>query len=126
MKSLLLACLMLVTCPAWAGWEFVSIDAVGDRHYIDPTTVRKNGSMRLVWGLTNLAVRDKDGELSLRSRYEYDCIKERWRTISFSTHSGPDASGVVLMNSSLNDTFPWRDVPPGTVSSAKFEYVCAR
>ncbi len=104
----------------------MSIDAVGDRHYIDPTTVRKNGSMRLVWGLTNLAVRDKDGELSLRSRYEYDCIKERWRTISFSTHSGPDASGVVLMNSSLNDTFPWRDVPPGTVSSAKFEYVCAR
>lgn len=126
MKSLLLACMMLVTCPAWAGWELVSIDAGDDRYYMDPTTIRKNGNMRLVWELANLAVRHKDGELSRRSRQEYDCIKERWRIISFSTHSGPDASGVVIMNSTSNDTFPWTDVPPRTVVSAMLKYVCDR
>jgi hypothetical protein len=126
MKSSLLSCLMFVTCSAWAGWEFVSTDAVGDSYYIDPTTIRKNVNMRLVWGIKNLAVRDKDGELSVRSRYEYDCTKERWRTIAISTHSGPDASGVVLVNSSSNDTFPWRDIPPGTVVSIMLKYVCDR
>ena len=101
------------------------IDADDDRYYIDPTTIRKNGNMRLSWELQNLAVRHKDGELSRRSRQEYDCIKERFRFISFSTHSGPDASGVVLMNS-INDTFPWNDVPPRTIVSAMLKYVCDR
>ena len=104
----------------------MSIDAGDDRYYMDPTTIRKNGNMRLVWELANLAVRHKDGELSRRSRQEYDCIKERWRIISFSTHSGPDASGVVIMNSTSNDTFPWTDVPPRTVVSAMLKYVCDR
>lgn len=126
MKSLLLACLMLVTCPVWAEWKLMSTDEEGNRMYIDPTTIRKNGNMRLVWGLTNLAVRDKDGELSRRWRVEYDCIKERFRYISISAHSRPDASGVVLLNSTSDDTFPWSDVPPRTRVSAVLKYVCDR
>jgi hypothetical protein len=126
MKSLLLACMILVTCPAWAEWKLMSTDEEGNRNYIDPTTIRKNGNMRLVWRLANLAVKDKDGELSRRSRLEFDCIKERWRIISISAHSGPDASGVVLLLSTSDDTFPWNDVPPRTIVSAMLKYVCDR
>ena len=104
----------------------MSTDEEGNRNYIDPTTIRKNGNMRLVWRLANLAVKDKDGELSRRSRLEFDCIKERWRIISISAHSDPDASGVVLLLSTSDDTFPWNDVPPRTIVSAMLKYVCDR
>jgi len=126
MKSLLLACLMLVTCPVWAEWKLMSTGEEGNRNYIDPTTIRKNGNMRLVWELQNLAVRHKDGELSRRGRVEYDCIKERFRFISVTGHSGPDASGEVLVQSTSDDTFPWNDIPPRTVVSAMLKYVCDR
>ena len=72
-KSLILACLMLLTGSAWAEWQLVAIVTEdGDRYYSDPKSVRINGNKRLIWEIEDLKVRDKDGELSMRSRIEYD------------------------------------------------------
>lgn len=126
MKSLLLACLMLHTVFAWAEWQLVAtVTEDGDRYYSDPQSVRLNGNKRLIWEIENLKVRDKDGELSRRSRIEYDCSLERYRRLSFSTHSGAMASGTVLIVTPTNELAPWRDIPPGTAVDQRFKYACA-
>ena len=126
MKALLLTGLMLLTGSAWAEWQLVAIAAEdGDKYYSDPQSVRINGNKRLIWEIEDLKVRDKDGELSMRSRVEYDCSLERARRLSFSTHSGAMATGTVLLVKPINELTPWRDIPPGTVLELRFKYACA-
>ena len=126
MKKLLLTLLasLLFTGAAWAKWEKVSENDYGD-FYIDPETIRKDGSLVRVWEIQNLIQRDKDGELSVRMRVEYDCKQERYRNLSFSTHSEAMASGRILMNSG-GGNFPWRDTPPGSPSETNLKIVCAK
>ena len=92
--------------------------------YIDPTTIRKDGNFRKVWQLNDLKERHKDGELSRRVRNEYDCKKERFRVLSFSTHSEPMANGMSLYQSSAEST-EWNDIPPGTFAETVLKIVCA-
>ena len=126
MKSLILSCLMLLTGSAWAEWQLVAtVTEDGDRYYSDPQSVRINGNKRLMWEIEDLKVRDKSGELSRRSRIEYDCSLERYRRLSFSTHSGAMASGTVLLVRPINELAPWLDIPPGTAVDLRFKYACA-
>lgn len=123
MKSFLLACLMLVTCPAWSEWVFFAKSGDSDI-YIDPTTIRKDGDRRIVWSLQDLSVADRDGELSRRARSEYGCKDERTRFLSFSEHSGGMASGKTLYRS--DDPGQWKNVAPGTVGALFLAYLCAK
>ena len=119
-KTLLLA-LLLVTSSAWAGW--VQVSQNDDSYfYIDPETTRKDGNLVRVWGIRDLKQRSKEGELSIRSRSEYDCKQERRRTLSFSAHSEPMAGGKTL--ESLTEAGNWNDIPPGSVGSTILKIVC--
>jgi hypothetical protein len=124
MKTKLLLVLLLVTNPSWAEWEKVSENDYGN-FYIDPATMLKNGSIVRVWWIQNLIKRNQGGELSVRMRVEYDCKQERFRYLSFSTHSEAMASGKMLMNSEEGN-FPWRDTPRGSPSETRLKIVCSR
>jgi len=104
-------------------WVLIEKNDDGDSFYIDPQTLRKNGTIRVVWVIEQLAARDKDGEKSRRRRFEFDCTNERFRVLSSTTHSGPMTSGKLL--ATMGET-QWYDIPPGTAISTKLEYVCAR
>ena len=122
MKTLLLA-LLLVTGSAWAEWVRVSGNDAADI-YIDPATIRIDGGLRRVWEVQDLKQRHKDGELSRRTRNEYDCKQERYKTLSISEHSGPMASGTTLISGIPNSS--WRDIPPGSIGEAVLKIVCAQ
>ena len=102
--------LLLATGSAWAEWEPVFFTYDGDTNYIDPATIRKEGSLRKVWEILDLKQRHKDGEMSRRSRSEYDCKNERRRFMSISEHSEPMARGETLR--SVTNTSGWYDIPP--------------
>lgn len=122
MKTLLLA-LLLVTGSAWAEWVRVGeSDAI--EQYIDPATIRKDGNLVRVWTIQNLKQRHKNGELSLRVRYEYDCKQERLKFLSGTEHSGPMASGTELRSDIGSGQ--WNDIPPGTVGESVLKIVCAK
>ena len=120
-KAIALSLMLLATSSAWADWEMIS-ETHRANFYIDPTTIRKDGNFRKVWEVQNLKVRHKDGEKSWRTRNEYDCINERQRILSFSTHSGPVATGDVLQIG--REPGSWSDVAPGTSGDTILRIVC--
>ena len=125
MKKLLLTLLasLLFTGSAWAEWVKVAQSDNFDK-YIDPATIRKDGNFVRFWEINDLKQRYKDGELSRRTRAEYDCKQERFRHLSASTHSGPMAGGTTLLSDSSGGQ--WNDIPPGSVSEAVLQIVCAK
>jgi hypothetical protein len=98
---------------------------VRHKHFFyDPATIRKEGNIRRVWGVTNFSKREKNGAMSLRSRIEYDCKQERYRLLATSSHPGGMAGGSQLANVGGDDI--WDDVPPSTPAAAMLEIVCAK
>ena len=121
-KTLLLA-LMLVTGYAWGEWVRVSWNDNFDR-YIDPSTIRKDGNLVRVWEITDLKQRHKDGELSRRTRNEYDCKQERYRILTISSHTGPMASGTTLATE--GESFTWDYIPPNSIVETVLKKLCAK
>ena len=115
---------MFVTCSAWADWEFVSVSDDGIKIFIDPTTIRKDGHMRLVWELQDRKKREATGEISFRARQEYDCKLERVRVIWISSHTGPMGTGETKRSGSV--PAPWDDIPPRTPFDKILKFVCAK
>ena len=122
MRIVLCFLLALVAAPTWAEWVKV---AASDTSiiYIDPASIRKGGNFRKVWVIQDLNQRDKDGEMSRRSRTEFDCKEERSRPIAFSTHSESMAGGETLSSDDVTEA--WSATPPGSVSARILKIVCA-
>ena len=121
----LLALLMLITSPAWAGWELVAKNADGVQFFIDFQTIRKEGKRVKVWQLTNLSspIVSKGIEIfSLRARYEFDCNKEQIRMLTITAFSDIHAEGKVLKNQ--EGDLNWDDIAPETVTWAVLQSVC--
>lgn len=124
MKKLLAAFLIaLFSVPVWAEWELVFITNTSNL-YIDPATIRKDGDIRRVWGISDNKQRGKTGDMSTRLRFEYSCKEERYRVMSFSTHSGPMAGGDTLTDLAGSDS--WTDIAPGTGGETIMKVVCAK
>lgn len=121
----LVLCLLLTfaAAPAWAEWVEVS-ETDNSIYYIDPATIRKDGNLRRVWTIQDLKQRHKDGEMSRRGLYEYDCKEERFRILSISEHSDPMARGKTLFSDS--EPGKWIHTPPETPSQTMLRIVCAK
>jgi hypothetical protein len=125
MKKLFLVSLMaMLAGPALAEWVKIGYSDLGTL-YIDPATIRKDGNLRKIWVMTDLDRRDKDGEMSSRSRQEFDCKGERSRILSGSTHSEPMASGRTLRRVEFDNLDKWSQIPPSSIAEAILERVCA-
>lgn len=123
MKKLFLACLIMLAGSAWAEWVVYGKDneATG---YFDPSTIRKDGNLRRVWELMDLSRRDENGEMSIRTRLEYDCMQERYRFLAGSTHSEPMAGGKTLRTQSENNV--WEAIAPRTNAEKMLKIVCSK
>ena len=123
MKKLFLACLMMLAGSAWAEWVmYFETDLA--THYFDPATIRKDGHIRRVWELSDLRKRERNGDMSVRMRKEYDCKQERRRFLGISGHSGSMAGGTVLFT--VGEETQWDAVAPGTNGETILNIVCAK
>jgi len=125
MRKYLIALLMLISCSAWADWVYISESSNGGKFYIDPETIRKDGNMRKVWELQNYSSKDKYGVSSLKTRYEYDCKKERYQSLTISLHSETMARGTTIQVKTFPDG-DWTDIAPNTIVDTILQIVCAR
>ena len=123
MRKYLIALLMLISCSAWADWVFVVASEDGNaRLFIDPNTVRKEGSLRKIWELRNDKFKSKNGAQSFRARVEYDCKNETSKLLSLTEHSGGMASGTVLL--SVDSPLAKTSIPPNTIAEEMLKAVC--
>ena len=124
MKKTILT-LLLVAISTGAMAEWVKLGESDKLHiYVDPATIRKDGNFRRVWEIQDLKERNKGGEMSLRAFFEYDCNEARSRALSASSHSGPMASGDILI--SFSSPAPWGYIAPSTISETILKHVCAK
>lgn len=126
MKTLLLALTLLTTASAWAQW--VRVDGFVDEHsfYYDPSTIRKDGNFRKVWELRDLKSPNQDGELSEKTRKEYDCQQERFQTLFLSTHINQMGRGMSNSMLSSAPSAVWSYIQPGSASELMLKIVCAK
>jgi hypothetical protein len=122
LKRLLVVGLLVAAGPAAAEWVNVGTSA-GHSLFIDPTTIRKDGDFRKVWGIQDLKERDSEGELSRRYREEFDCNTRRKRFLSATTHSESMAGGKTL--TTITESSPWSEIRANTVADDILKMVCA-
>ena len=125
MKKIIIACL-LATSAASTFAEWTAFFETGtSTFYIDYESIRKEGSNRKFWYLSNAKQRQNDDEgMSRLVRPEVDCKEERYRLLSNAVYSESMAGGQVLFNrSSLG---PWAEIPPGTAVASMLKIVCAK
>ena len=115
---------MMLAGSAWAEWVMHSKTDTNTFYY-DPATIRKDGHIRRVWELNDLRKRHKDGEMSRRSRAEFDCKQERMRYLGMSLHTEPMAGGEVMSFADVAEK-DWREVPPNTPIETILNIVCAK
>jgi hypothetical protein len=130
MKKLFLVCLMLLSGSAWAEWVLIGETDNGGEvvsFWVDPSTIKKNGSRRKVWGITAFTSRNEFGALSNRWQEEYDCKEEQARYLALSAHSERFAGGHTILVNTINPKDEvFAPVAPGTLRSGAMEFVCSK
>jgi hypothetical protein len=110
----------------YAGWQEVGAAELF-KHYVDPGSVSKTDHFAKMWVLDDYKVPQKtlDGKpfLSVRTREEYDCKKEKVRTHSVIAHAEHMGKGVYVWgNNYPND--PWRQITRGSLDEAYRKIAC--
>lgn len=117
----ILFCLLVIMPKAYA--ELIEIGR-SEKFvaYIDSTTFYKNGYLRRIWELRNYSSKDADGIISSRARIEYNCLENRYRILTLSTHDMPNAKGRIITLD--NQVGQWLEIPPETAAHASIKLFC--
>ena len=113
--------LLFFTTQIFAEWVKVGTTSSAV-HYIDPTTVRKDGNFRQVWLLQDMFETDVDGVRSVRALQELNCVDGRFRYLSVTAYSGPMAGGHVVVEHGMRDG--WSVIPVILFRSAVANIIC--
>jgi hypothetical protein len=114
--------LMMVCCSASAEWLLFSTADNGDKHYVDLTKMQTNKHLVSILSLVNFSQTSSDGLSSNQTHEEFDCSKERVRTLSLTAHSEHFARGDVLHSQSTPSD--WSHIPAETVMFERFLIAC--
>jgi hypothetical protein len=123
MRVILTLLLMLAAAPAWAQWAKVD-DAENAIHYIDSTTISKDGQNRKVWVTQYLKEKGPGGEMARRAFLEYDCAGARFRILSIAKHSGAMTDGRYRL-SQANTSQAGREIPANIPAVTAQRVICA-
>ena len=114
MRIICIAVLALVPALAQADWVKVA-ETRDTIYYVDPATIRTDGSVRNVWEIQDFAEKRPSGARSRHALFEFDCSAERWRVLSIADHAEPMAAGKIL--GSWEGQSDWASLTPRTGSN---------
>jgi hypothetical protein len=124
--GLLLILLILTGQPVYAEWVLVSgDDEAGLKVYVDPATLRRNGTLAKMWKLHDYKTVQTvagDSLLSMKQFNEYDCTEERTRMLGYTWFSGNMGNGNVVY--STMEQLPWEPVVPRTINRTLWKVAC--
>ena len=114
--------LMLFIYPASAEWLLFSKADNGDTHYVDLSKMQTNKHLVSILFLVNLSQTSSDGLSSNQTHEEFDCSKERVRTLSLTGHSEHFARGRILHTQKTPGD--WTHIAPETALFERFLIAC--
>ncbi len=126
MRKLLIGlCLSLVATVASAEWVLVTRTADGNKHFADPSTKRRVGTIVRIWEISDYGKpRSAGGDvyLSDRNYWQYDCVERTRQYLQATVFAGKMATGEMVFSFNLpgNKEF----VAPNTVAEHLFNFAC--
>ncbi len=131
MKAILLVfpvLMAVVSGSAIAEWVVIERDTEFTV-YVDPATIRRDGSMVKMWWMTDhkklRAVRGAKPYRSSKVQSEYDCEGEQLRTVYMSVFSGRMGGGEVIESTS-GSYESWAPVQPGSKGETMWKFACGK
>jgi hypothetical protein len=121
-KTLFLA-LLFVSGSAFAEWRLLTEGVSGNRFFIDPATIRKDGNIRSFWMKVEIKTPEADDVRSSRAKFEIDCKQETIRFLNQATFAEPNFMGKMLSDRD----FPYAPpalIAPETVNNTYMRQVC--
>ena len=110
----------------YAEWQVIGTAALFS-HYVDRGSIIKTDHFAKISVLDDYKVPQKtlDGKpfLSVRTREEYDCKKEKVRTHSVIAHADHMGKGVYVWGNNY-PTDPWRPISRGSLDAAYLKIAC--
>ena len=127
MKRLLMGLLLVVTAgAASAEWtlEDFSVELI---QYVDRASIRRNGNLVKMWGLSDFKrVQTVSGYsyLSEKTELEIDCKEVRLRMVAFTWFAEQMGNGKVVYANS--DPRKWSPIQPGSVRETQWKIACGK
>jgi hypothetical protein len=121
LRLLTISLLVLCASPAWAEWERVT-EMPESSLYISPGSITKKGNYRRFWQLSDYKKPDENGDRSARVLTEFDCKKQRVRSLKWAYFRG--AMGSREMTAWRTKPEKWMPVAPGTLGQTIGKLVC--
>jgi Surface-adhesin protein E len=124
-KTILLILLTAVSSSAMAA-EWVEIDSDGNvTAYADLATIRSSGDRVKMWNLIDYkTARAGNPYMSIRAQSEFDCKRERMRSLFLSFYSRNMGRGHIV--DSDNDPAKWERIAPGSVDDSLWKIACGK
>jgi len=93
-------------------------------HFIDPKSRRQTGGSARAWFFVALSKKNSTGAWSYRELMEFDCPKERYRSLTIHEFSEPMLSGPIL--NAVNSASDWYYIAPGSIGEGKMKAACSK
>ena len=122
MKKAIVALSLLASFSAMAEWVLVSENEYGTGLFVDPN-IKKTGHLRMFWHIQNLKQADRQGDMSYRGVWQYDCQESRQRNMQVAAYPGPMATGQ--KSEEAYQPSEWINIGQDASSQAMLKYICA-
>jgi hypothetical protein len=122
MKKIIATLCLLASFSAMAEWVLVSENEYGTGLFVDPN-IKKNGNLRMFWHIQNLKQADKQGDMSYRGVWQYDCQESRQRNMQVAAYPGPMATGQ--KSEEAYKPSEWVAIGGDQSSQAMYKYICS-
>jgi hypothetical protein len=103
----------------------VTSDAQGNHYLLDTDGMTRKGYLVYVWQLQNLAQRNEQGALSVRTQVEFDCRFRKSRVMWVTLYPEADEGGAVI-SSGMESNPQWIPAQTGDVADTLIDYACRR
>ena len=118
--------------PVYAEWVVVERPyPVPELHtvYVDPTTMRREGSLVTIWQLTDFrwmqgGPRATPRFLSTKTQKQFECVGKRIRLLAYTEFSHRMATGKA--SGGYVDKDIWLPVEPDSINQALWEVACGK
>ena len=103
----------------------VTSDANGNQYLLDTEGMTRKGYLVYVWQLQNLAQRNEQGALSIRTQMEFDCRFRQSRVMWIILYPDADEGGVVISSGMVSNP-QWVPSQAGDVLDTLIDHACRR
>jgi hypothetical protein len=122
MKKIFAVICLLCSLSANAEWVLVSKNELGTSLYVDPN-IKINRNLRMFWHIQDLPKADKQGDLSYRGVWQYDCSEKKQRNMQVAAYSQPMAGGN--KTEEVYQPTEWVNIGSDNSSQALLKYICS-